>query len=57
VDQYEGWEIVPWTLDMRTLKAKWLFTGKIDGVTGLPSAFKARWVAKGIQSGRRHRFQ
>lgn len=48
MDKYEVWEIVPRTPAMRTLKAKWVFTRKIDGTTGLPSTFKARWVAKGF---------
>jgi hypothetical protein len=48
MDKYEVWEIVLRTSDMRTLKAKWVFTRKIDGTTGLPSTFKARWVAKGF---------
>jgi hypothetical protein len=26
---------------------RWVYTRKIDGTTGLPSTYKARWVAKG----------
>jgi hypothetical protein len=29
--------------------AKWVFTRKIDGKTGKPAAYEARWVAKGFQ--------
>ena len=32
---------------MHILKARWVFTRKIDGETGKTAAFKARWVAKG----------
>ena len=32
---------------MRIIGARWVFTRKIDGTTGLPAAYKARWVAKG----------
>ncbi len=32
---------------MRIVGAKWVYTRKIDGETGKPSAYKARWVAKG----------
>lgn len=35
------------SLSSRLLKAKWVCTRKIDGETGRPSAYKARWVAKG----------
>ena len=31
----------------RVVKARWVFTQKINGETGQPSAYKARWVAKG----------
>ena len=48
MDKYDVWEVVTRTKDMRILRAKWVFTRKIDGSTGLPSTFKARWVAKGF---------
>ena len=32
---------------MRTIGGKWVYARKIDGKTGLPSTYKARWVAKG----------
>lgn len=32
---------------MHVLKARWVYTRKIDGDTGKVAAFKARWVAKG----------
>lgn len=31
----------------RILRARWVYTRKIDGTTGKPAAYKARWVAKG----------
>lgn len=46
--KYEVWEVVPRTAGMRVLKARWVFTRKIDGDTGLEAAFRARWVAKGF---------
>jgi hypothetical protein len=33
----------------RTLDGKWVFTRKIDGSTGLPSTYKARYVVKGFR--------
>lgn len=48
MDKYDVWEVVTRTKDMRILRVKWVFTRKIDGSTGLPSTFKARWVAKGF---------
>jgi hypothetical protein len=32
---------------MRVVGARWVYTRKIDGTTGLPSTYKARWVAGG----------
>jgi hypothetical protein len=48
MDKYNVWEVVDRDPNLRVLKAKWVFTRKIDGDTGKPSAFKARWVAKGF---------
>jgi hypothetical protein len=47
MEKYEVWEVVPRQPRTRTLKARWVYTRKVDGETGKPSAFKARWVAKG----------
>jgi hypothetical protein len=47
MDKYNVWEVVPREDKMRILKARWVFTRKLDGTTGLPSTYKARWVAKG----------
>jgi hypothetical protein len=47
MNQYKVWEEVPCGEGMQTLKAKWVFTRKVDGEMGKPSAYKARWVAKG----------
>jgi len=48
MDQYKVWEVVPRSPDMRVVGARWVYTRKIDGETGKPSAYKARWVAKGF---------
>ncbi len=48
MDKYKVWEVVPRSPDMRVVGARWVFTRKIDGETGKPSAYKARWVAKGF---------
>jgi hypothetical protein len=39
--KYGVWEVVPRD-KQRVLKARWVFTRKIDGKTGLPDKFKAR---------------
>lgn len=48
MDQYDVYEVVDRTDQMRVLRARWVFTRKVDGVTGEAAAFKARWVAKGF---------
>ncbi len=45
--KYKVWDVVDRSSNSRPLKARWVFTRKIDGETGKPSAYKARWVAKG----------
>ena len=47
MEKYNVWDVVPRTPNMRVVGAKWVYTRKIDGETGKPSAYKARWVAKG----------
>lgn len=47
MDKYNVWDLVPRSSASRLLKARWVYTRKTDGETGLPSAYKARWVAKG----------
>ena len=47
MDKYKVWEVVPRQDNMRVVGARWVFVRKIDGTTGKPSAYKARWVAKG----------
>ena len=47
MDKYLVWDVKPCQSNQRVLKAQWVFTRKINGETGLPSAYKARWVAKG----------
>ena len=47
MDKYLVWDVEPRRTGQRVLKARWVFTRKIDGETGQPSAYKARWVAKG----------
>lgn len=48
MDKYDVWEVAARTKDMRILRAKQVFTRKIDGYTGLPSTSKARSGAKGF---------
>ena len=49
MDKYKVWTIVDRDSvpNIRTVGAKWVYTRKIDGNTGKPSKYKARWVAKG----------
>jgi hypothetical protein len=47
MDKYKVWEVIPRKDNMRVVGARWVFTRKVDGTTGKPSAYKARWVAKG----------
>ena len=46
--QYGVWEAVE-NDGQRTLDGKWVFTRKTDGTSGLPSAYKARYVVKGFR--------
>ena len=48
MDKYNVWTVVDCQPNMRVIGARWVFTRKIDGQTGLPSTYKARWVAKGF---------
>lgn len=46
---YKVWDVI--NRDEATsklLKAKWVYTRKLNGETGQPDAYKARWVAKGF---------
>lgn len=49
MDKYKVWNVVNRNSlpNIRTVGAKWVYTRKIDGETGKPSKYKARWVAKG----------
>ena len=47
MEKYKVWELVDRKPHMRVVGARWVFTRKIDGDTGLPSTHKARWVARG----------
>jgi hypothetical protein len=47
-DKYDVYDIEIRRPGMRVLKARWVFTRKVDGLTGQLAAFKARWVAKGF---------
>jgi hypothetical protein len=47
LQKYDVYQIVERTKDMRVLRARWVFTRKIDPETGEAAAFRARWVAKG----------
>jgi hypothetical protein len=48
MEKYKVWDVVDRQDNMRVAGARWVFTRKIDGTTGLPSTYKARWVAKGF---------
>jgi hypothetical protein len=48
MDKYAVWEAVP-RENRRTLSGKWVYTRKINGETGQPEKFKARFVVRGFQ--------
>lgn len=47
--KYDVWETVPQAPDQQPIPGKWVFTRKIDGETGKPAKFKARFVVKGFK--------
>jgi hypothetical protein len=47
MDKYKVWDVVDQQPEMQVVGARWVYTRKIDGTTGLPSTYKACWVAKG----------
>jgi len=47
MDKYKVWDVVDRQSKMRVVGARWVYTCKIDGTTGLPPTHKAHWVAKG----------
>jgi hypothetical protein len=47
MDKCKIWEVIPRKDNMEVVGDCYVFTRKIDGTTGKPSAYKARWVAKG----------
>jgi hypothetical protein len=51
MDQYKVWEVADRQPNMRVVGARWVYTHKIDGNTGKPTSYKARWVAKGYCHG------
>jgi hypothetical protein len=40
MDQYKVWEAVDRQPNMRVVGARWVYTRKIDGNTGMPSGYK-----------------
>jgi hypothetical protein len=46
MQQYKVWEVVDRQPNMRVVGACWVYTRKINGNTGMPSSYRARWVAK-----------
>jgi hypothetical protein len=48
MDRHDVWDLVD---DKRqpVLDGKWVYTEKLDGATGKPSAYKARFVVKGFK--------
>jgi hypothetical protein len=49
MDSYHVWEVIDRSAGQRAVDGKWVFTKKIDGATGKPCKYKARWVAKGFK--------
>jgi hypothetical protein len=49
MDSYHVWEVIDHTAGQRAVDGKWVLTKKIDGATGKPCKYKARWVAKGCK--------
>jgi hypothetical protein len=47
MDQYQVFEITPCLPSKHVLRGRWVYTRKIDGITGKIAAYKAHWVAKG----------
>lgn len=47
MSKHGAWEAVP-NEGQRALSGKWVYTRKINGDTGLPKAFKARFVVRGF---------
>lgn len=45
--KYNVWEVVK-DEGQRRLSGKWVFTRKLDGVTGKPKSYKARFVVRGF---------
>ena len=48
MDKFGVWEPVP-DKGQRALSGKWVYTRKIDGETGKPCSYKARFVVRGFQ--------
>jgi hypothetical protein len=49
MDSYNVWEVVDRLPNQRVVDGKWVYTKKINGVTGKAVKHKARWVAKGFK--------
>jgi hypothetical protein len=49
MDLYGVWVVVKRTPDMRVLHTRWLYTRKIDGMTGRVDAYRARLVVRGFE--------
>jgi hypothetical protein len=49
MESYKVWEVVDKIPQQRVVDGKWVCTKKIDGATGKPHKYKARWVAKGFK--------
>lgn len=48
MEKYKVWEVIPREPHMRVVGARWVYTRKIDGETGKPSAYKSTMGCKGI---------
>jgi hypothetical protein len=49
MESYKVWEVVDKIPQQCVVDGKWVRTKKIDGATGKPHKYKARWVAKGFK--------
>jgi hypothetical protein len=49
MESYKVWEVVDKIPQQRVVDGKSVCTKKIDGATGKPHKYKARWVAKGFK--------
>jgi hypothetical protein len=49
MEPYKVWEVMDKIPQQRVVDGKWVCTKKIDGATGKPHKYKARWVDRGFK--------